>query len=43
MHQKTMELVNASTYQLQQFAANLSDFLQQMLHARGDPALFHHF
>ena len=43
MHQEIMELIDASICQLQQFAASLSDFLQQMLHAAHDPPIFRYF
>ena len=39
----SMELIDASIQQLQQFAAISGDFLQHMLHLAHDPPIFLYF
>ena len=43
MLQESMELIDASIQQLQQFAAISGDSLQQMLHLAHDPPIFLYF
>ena len=43
MFQESMVLKNASIFLLQQFAAILGDFLQQMLHVAHDPPISRYF
>ena len=43
MLQESLDLIGASVCRLWQFAAILSDFLQQMLHVAHDPPIFRYF